>query len=75
MNEVLSMSEIESRFPAEWVLIDDLQVNEAQEIKAGRVVCHSKDREEVDRRAIGLKPKWFAVLFAGSPPNDLAFLL
>lgn len=71
----MSMSEIESKFPAEWILIENPEVNDAKEIQAGRVICHSRDREEVDRRAIELKPKWFAVLFAGSPPETLEFIL
>lgn len=75
MNEVLSMSALESKFPAEWVLLEDIQINEAHEIQAGRVICHSKDREEVDRSAVALKPKWFAVLFAGSPSEGMEFLL
>lgn len=75
MNEILSMSEIESKFASEWVLIEDLRLNESKEIEAGRVICHSKDRDEVDQKAIELKPKWFAVLFTGPPADDLEFIL
>jgi hypothetical protein len=75
MNEIMSMTEIESKFASEWVLIEDPQINEAKEVEAGRVICHSKNREDVDQRAIELKPKWFTVLFTGQPEDGLEFLL
>ena len=47
MDEVLTMSEIESRFDSEWVLIEDPETNEGLEVHRGTVRCHAKDREEV----------------------------
>jgi hypothetical protein len=75
MGEVLTLEEIESRFEAEWVLIDDPQTDEALEVKGGRVMHHSKDRDEVYRRAAGLKSSRFAVLYTGAPPEDMAIVL
>jgi hypothetical protein len=75
MNEFLSISEIESKFGSEWVLIQDPQLNDAKEVQAGRVICHSKDRDEVDQKAIELKPRWFTVVFTGPPAHDLEFIL
>ncbi|HVC96881.1 MAG TPA: hypothetical protein VND64_24595 [Pirellulales bacterium] len=75
MNEVLSISEIESRFASEWVLVDDPQLGDGDEVLAGRVVCHSKDRDEVYRKAIELKPKHFAFVYTGSIPENTAIIL
>lgn len=75
MSDILSIEEIENRFTSEWVLIEDPQIDESSEIKAGRVICHSKNRDDVDRKAIELKPKWFTVLFTGPPVANIEFLL
>jgi len=53
MDEVLSMEEIESRFPEEWILIDQPEKDQYRIIR-GRVVFHSPDRDEVSRKALEL---------------------
>lgn len=75
MSQVLTIQEIESSFEAEWVLLDEPQANEAHEIQGGRVVSHSKDRDEVYRKAIELRPKRFAMLFTGTLPENTAIVL
>ncbi len=42
MDEVLSMSEIEARYPSEWVLIADPEVDDRVGVVRGKVVFHSK---------------------------------
>ncbi|MDQ3907476.1 MAG: hypothetical protein M3268_03940 [Acidobacteriota bacterium] len=75
MGEVLTISEIESRFASEWVLVEDPETNDAMEVRAGRVVCHSKDRDEVYRRAASERPARFAVIYTGNIPEDAAVVL
>ena len=75
MNEVLTISEIHSRFDSEWVLVEDPEVNEQMEVMRGKVVCHSKDRDEVDRKAIELRLKSSATLYTGKLPEGMEFLL
>lgn len=75
MDEVLTISEIESRFGAEWVLVEDPQTDDALEVRSGKVRCHSKDRDEVYRKAIELRPCRFAVLYTGAIPKDAAVVL
>lgn len=70
MNDVLTVSEIEERFDSEWVLIEEPQTNEALELEAGIVRWHSKDRDEVIRKAVELHPKRFAVLYTGTIPEN-----
>ena len=52
MNEILTITEIQSRFHAEWVLIQDPETTESLEVRSGKVLYHSKDRDEVYRKAI-----------------------
>jgi hypothetical protein len=75
MNGVLTVAQIERRFKSEWVLLEDPTTNEALEIQSGRVVCHSKDRDEVYRAATSRRPKRFAVLYTGKLPEDSAIVL
>lgn len=75
MESVLTISEIEARYPAEWVLVEDPATNEVMEVEKGRVIYHSKDRDEVYRRAVELRPKHFAMLYTGKIPKDVAIVL
>ena len=75
MDKLMTIDEIEAQFDSEWVLVEDPKTNDALEIQSGRVRYHSKDRDEVYRQAIALRPKRFAVLYTGSIPEDTAIVL
>jgi hypothetical protein len=76
LNEILTMAEIESRFPDEWVLIQDPQTDEHLEVVSGRVVCHSRNREDINRALQEHEPPWrFAVLFNRTAPDDRVYVL
>jgi hypothetical protein len=75
MDEVLTVAEIESRFIAEWILVEDPEMNDSFELQSGKVRYHSKDRDEVYRKAIELKPSRFAVHYTGKIPKDAAVVL
>ena len=62
------------REPLERAL-EDPELAESMEVEAGTVVFHSKDRDEVYRKAIELRPKRFAVFFTGKVPKDTAIVL
>jgi hypothetical protein len=70
MDEVLTMAQIEARFDSEWVLIEDPRTDEALEIRGGTVRCHAKDRDDVYRRAVEIRPKRFAIVYTGKMPPD-----
>lgn len=74
MGEILTLAEIYSRFDAEWVLLDEPQTTEDLEIQSGKVLAHSKDRDEVYRKAVELHPKRCAVLFTGTIPDDMVIV-
>lgn len=75
MDDLLSIAQIQAQFSSEWILIEDPQVNDALEVQSGKVRWHSKDREEVYRQAVTLRPKRFAVLYTGRMPEDTAIVL
>ena len=75
MDEILTITEIEAQCQSEWVLIEDPQTNDALEVQSGKVRHHSKDRDEVYRKAVELRPKRFAMLYTGTIPKDTAIVL
>jgi len=75
MNEEMSVAEIEARFKSEWVLVGDPETTDALEVKRGKVLWHSKDRDEVYRKVKELQPKHSAILFTGEIPKDMVIVL
>jgi hypothetical protein len=75
MDEVLTTAQIETQFESEWVLVEDPETDEALEVRRGRVRWHSKDRDEVYRKAVELRPPRFAILYTGKIPKDAAVVL
>lgn len=75
MNETISFSEIQTRYDMEWVLLEDPVTDKWLNIKYGKVIWHSKDRDEVYRKARELKPKHSAVLRIGKLPHDMVIVL
>ena len=70
-----SNDEIESQFDSEWILVDEPETNEQLEVLKGKVVHHSKDRDEVYRKAVALRPKRCAILYTGEIPEDAVVVL
>jgi hypothetical protein len=75
MNDVPTITQIEAQFASEWILVADPQTNDALEVQSGKVCWHSKDRDEVYRKAVELRPRRFAVLYTGKMPKDTAVVL
>jgi hypothetical protein len=75
MSEVLTIAQIEERYPDEWVLVEDPITNKALEVQGGKVLFHSADRDEMYRKAIELRPKHSAFLYTGRIPDDMEFAL
>lgn len=75
MDELLTRTEIESRFDSEWVLIADPEVDDQLRVVRGKVVHHSKDRDEVDRKMVELRLGSSATLYTGEMPENTAIIL
>ena len=74
-DDVLTVAQIEAQFEAQWVLIEDPRTDETLGVQGGKVRWHSKDRNEVYRKAVELHPRRFAVLYTGKMPKDTAIVL
>jgi len=75
MEEVLTIAQIEAQFDSEWILVGEPQTNESLEVQSGKVLWHSKDRDEVYRKAVELRPRRSAMLYTGKLPKDTAVVL
>lgn len=75
MDRLMTIAEIESEYVDEWVLVTDPLTDPMLQVHRGTVVWHSRDRDEVYRKAIELHPARFAVLFTGELPEDTAIVL
>jgi predicted acetyltransferase len=53
VSDRLTLAEIEAQFVSEWVLIEDPQTNNALEVQGGKILYHSKDRDEHAGAVIG----------------------
>ena len=75
MNETISFAEIQKKFDSEWILLKDPETEESLKVKSGKVLWHSKDRDEVYRKARELKPKHSAFIYTGKLPQDTVIVL
>ena len=75
MDDILTLAQIEAQYASEWVLVEDPQTSEALEVQSGKACWHSKDRDEVYRKAVALCPRRFAILYTGTMPQGTAIVL
>ena len=58
-----------------WEFTRGVRGRIALTVRRGRVRWHSKDRDEVYRKAVELRPGRFAILYTGRIPEDSAVAL
>ncbi len=75
MDKLLTIQEIEATYDSEWVLIEEPTTNDSLEVQMGKVIYHSKDRDEVYRVAATRRPRRFAVIYTGKLPEGTAVAL
>ncbi len=75
MDQEMTIDEIKSRFDSEWILLGDPRTDEALNVLGGKVLHHSKDRDEVYRKAVSLRPQRSAMVYTGEIPEDTAVVL
>ena len=71
----MKWEEIFEQFKDEWILVDVKEVDENFNLKEGDVIAHSKDKEEIYKKLLELKPKKFSIEYTGKIPEDLAVVL
>ena len=75
MDNIMTVEEMRTQFESEWVLVENPQTNDALEVLNGKILHHSKDRDEVYRRAVALRPKRSAIVYTGEIPEDMEIAL
>ena len=75
MEKQMTIEEINTQFESEWVLVGNPQTDASLRVLGGQVLHHSKDRDEVYRTALNLRPKRSAVLYTGEIPENSAVVL
>jgi hypothetical protein len=75
VGEVLTLAEIEERYPDEWIFIEDPELDEDDEVVRGRVVAHGKNRDAVYRVAVERRPKSSAFHYTGELPDFISLNL
>ena len=73
--ETLTLAEIEARYPREWVVLSDPELDDHLEVVRGTVVAHGSDPDEVYGQAAQLHVKHEAYFYTGPAAEDLTFLL
>jgi len=71
----MKWKEIVEKFKDEWVLIDVKEVDKNFNLKEGNVIAHSKNKEEIYKKLLELRPKKFSIEYTGKIPEDLAVVL
>ncbi|MFN7948916.1 MAG: hypothetical protein U0Z53_26420 [Blastocatellia bacterium] len=75
MSEILSYDEIRQRYPDEWLLITDAELDDENNLVRGRVYAHSSSRDVVYRAISDAPGDSFALEYTGEWPEDLALVL
>jgi hypothetical protein len=71
----MTIDDMQRRFDSEWILVSDPEVDEHFQVVRGKVVFHSKDRDEVYRQIVELRLKSSATLYTGRMPENTAIVL
>jgi hypothetical protein len=74
-DKALTFAQMRKKYHSEWLLIENPETNDLLEIVRGKVLLHSKDRDEVYGKAASLHPRRFATLYTGTIPKDAAIVL
>lgn len=75
LNTFMSMADIEKQFDNEWVLLEDPETTDLLKVTRGKLLWHSKDRDEIDRKSLELRPKSSAIPYIGKRPAEVVYML
>ena len=75
MDDYLTLEEIEARYAPDWVLIDEPQTDELQQLLGGRVVDRGPNRDALYRKAKELGLHHVSVRKLGPYLQDTEYIL
>ena len=74
MGRVMELSDIYKRYKDEWLLIEYEQLDEDLNVTRGKVVAHSRDKNEILQQLVQIQGRNIAIEYAGTAPEGLAVL-
>ena len=75
IGQILSLEEIFSLYPDEWVLIVNPELDEEFSVIRGEVLAHAKERDEIYSKLSLRNGKSVAIEYTGSIPDNIAVML
>ena len=73
--EILTLEEIKQRYPHEWVLIVEPEIDKYLNVIRGKVLAHSPDRDEAYSQFPLRQGKPVAIEYTGPIPDNLVVML
>lgn len=70
---MLTKEQMKARYPNQWLLVIDYELDAATSLHKGRVVAHSKDRQEI-HQALKQYSGYLCIHFTGDLPQDTGVL-
>ncbi len=71
--EILMIEEMKQKYPDEWLLVIDCKLSPNTELEAGKVVAHSRCRDDIHKALKNYRGK-VAIQYAGEIPDDLVVI-
>ncbi len=68
---VQPISELKRRYPKEWLLLTHVVTDELTHPVKGKLVAHSKNRDEIYARLKTVRGKHLGIEYTGKIPKDL----
>ncbi|MEG4841334.1 hypothetical protein [Microcoleus sp. B9-D4] len=75
IGKIMSLEEIFSLYPDEWVLIVNPELDEEFSVIRGEVLAHAAERDEIYSKLSLRNGKSVAIEYTGSIPDNLAVML
>ena len=66
---LLTTAQMKTQYPSQWLLVTEYELDAATSLRKGRVVAHSKDRDEI-HRALKHHAGNLCIHFTGHVPQD-----
>lgn len=70
--KVEDIARIKRRYPKEWLLLTNVVADELTRPIKGKLVAHSRNRDDIYDRLPHLRAKSVCITYAGPIPKDLA---
>lgn len=71
----MTLAEIKQQYPDQWVLVEFLALDEELKVVEGKVIAHSRNKEEIYKKLLELENEKIAIEFTGDMPEEPAYLL